>query len=37
MTNDKTLINVFLTLNAKGTISPADLYSDLQDELEQYE
>ena len=38
MTKDKTLINVFLTPNAKGTvISPADLYSDLQDELEQYE
>jgi hypothetical protein len=38
MTNDKTKINIFLTPNAKGTvISPVDLYSDLQDELEQYE
>ncbi|MCT2561813.1 DUF2750 domain-containing protein [Chryseobacterium herbae] len=38
MTKDKILINIFLTPKAKGTvISPADLYSDLQDELEQYE
>ncbi len=38
MTNDKTLINVFLTPNTKGTvISPDDLNSDLQEELEQYE
>lgn len=38
MTNDKTLVNVFLTPNAKGkVISPNDLYTDLQGELEQYE
>lgn len=38
MTNDKTLLNVFLTPNAKGTvISPNELYTDLQEELEQYE
>ncbi len=38
MLNDKTSINVFSTPNAKGTvILPNDLYSDLQDELEQYE
>ncbi|MCJ7933144.1 MAG: DUF2750 domain-containing protein [Chryseobacterium sp.] len=35
MMNDKTLVNVFLTPDAKGTvISPDDLNSDLQDELE---
>jgi len=38
MTNDSTLVNVFLTPNAKGTvISPNDFYIDLQEELEQYE
>lgn len=38
MTNDKTLVNVFLTPNAKGTvISPNDLYGELKEELEQYE
>ena len=38
MQNDKTSINVFLTPNAKGTVvSPDILYSDLQDELNQYE
>ncbi len=38
MTNDKTLVNVFLTPSAKGiVISPNDLNTDLQEELEQYE
>ncbi|SEW25224.1 Protein of unknown function [Chryseobacterium wanjuense] len=38
MLNDKTLINVFLIPNGKGiVISPDDLNSDLQEELEQYE
>ncbi|CAA7196727.1 DUF2750 domain-containing protein [Chryseobacterium potabilaquae] len=38
MINDKTLVNIFLTPDAKGTvINPNDLYSDLQEELEQYE
>jgi len=38
MTNDKTLVNVFLIPNGKGTtVSPQDLYTDLQDELEQYD
>ncbi|MGE8533918.1 DUF2750 domain-containing protein [Chryseobacterium sp. 22543] len=38
MTNDKTLVNVFLTPNAKGTVtSPKDLLDYLQEELEQYE
>lgn len=38
MTNDKTLVNIFSTPNTKGTVvSPNDLHSDLQDELEQYE
>ncbi|SMO72394.1 hypothetical protein SAMN06265171_105224 [Chryseobacterium rhizoplanae] len=37
ITNDKTLVNVFLTPNAKGTIiSSSGLYTDLQEELEQY-
>lgn len=38
MINDKTLINIFLTPDAKGTVvSPPTLESDLQDELEQYQ
>ncbi|WP_419868700.1 DUF2750 domain-containing protein [Chryseobacterium sp. CT-SW4] len=38
MTNDKTLVNIFSTPNAKGiVITPNDLLSDLQEELEQYE
>lgn len=38
MINDKTLINIFLTPDAKGSVvSPPTLESDLQDELEQYQ
>lgn len=38
MINDKTLINIFLTPDAKGSVvSPPTLKSDLQDELEQYQ
>lgn len=38
MLNDKTMLNVFLTPNSKGTVvSPDQLDEDLQDELEQYE
>lgn len=38
MINAKTLINIFLTPDAKGSVvSPPTLESDLQDELEQYQ
>jgi len=38
MINDKTLINIFLTPSANGSVvSPPTLESDLEDELDQYE
>ncbi|MDQ1097678.1 MULTISPECIES: DUF2750 domain-containing protein [Chryseobacterium] len=38
MTNDNTLVNIFLTPEEKGSvISPKDLGVDLQNEAEQYE